>query len=243
MALIDAIAIVVPVNNEEQSLPACIAGLRSALDHARVSHPDVAVEVRFALDRCSDRSAELIRSAGHSVIESGRPGVGPARAAGVRAALAALALGAERVFIACTDADSVVPAEWLTSQLELAAGGADVIVGPVRPAENDLDSARQRAWELTHRDGQARGHIHGANLGIRASTYLAVGGFSALEEHEDVDLVARAEAVGAIVRSTESHCVVTSGRLHGRTPGGYAGYLRDQLLPLSDALADEQSVA
>jgi hypothetical protein len=243
MTTIDSTAIVVPVRNEAKSLPSCIAGLRVAIAHAGRDHPGVSVAIRFALDRCSDRSAEIIESAGFRWVESVRPGVGAARATAVGAALGSLGCDTDRVLIACTDADSIVPADWLTHQIDLANCGADVIVGAVEPDRAELDSERLRAWEVTHRDGQARGHVHGANLGLRASVYLAAGGFEPVLEHEDVDLVTRATALGARLKTTEASRVVTSGRLEGRTPGGYAGYLRDDLLSLANALLDEQSVA
>jgi hypothetical protein len=53
-------------------------------------------------------------------------------------------------------------------------------------------------------------------------------------EHEDVDLVGRAVANGAEPVASDAHAVLTSGRLVGRTAGGYAGYLREQLLPLAE---------
>jgi GT2 family glycosyltransferase len=242
--MIDAIAVVVPANNEAQLLPSCIHGLRGAVFRARQEHPEVTVTVVFALDRCTDTSSEVIESGGYRWVESLRVGVGAARATGVAAALADLGTFAgHRILISCTDADSIVPSDWLTQQIELANGGADVIVGGVRPNPGDLDHERERAWELTHRDDQALGHVHGANLGIRANFYLAVGGFASVLEHEDVDLVARAVAAGARVRATGSNRVITSGRLEGRTEGGYAGYLREQLIPLAESSPVEQSVA
>jgi GT2 family glycosyltransferase len=240
--VIDSVAVVIPVNNEATHLPACIAGLQAAVTETRRRYPAVLTTVRFALDRCTDDSVAVIRDAGLESMVPELPGVGAARAAGVAAALVALdAHPDHRVLIANTDADSVVPPDWLTHMIELTNAGADIVVGAVRPDEQELDDDRRRAWEATHRDGQARGHVHGANLGIRANFYLAVGGFAPVTEHEDVDLVARAKASGARIRATDANCVVTSGRLEGRTSGGYAGYLRDQLLPLAESVS--QSVA
>ena len=72
------------------------------------------------------------------------------------------------------------------------------------------------------------GHVHGASLGIRADVYAAAGGFDAIAEHEDVDLVQRCRVLGANLHASASAEVLTSGRFIGRTPGGYAGYLRAQ---------------
>jgi hypothetical protein len=79
--------------------------------------------------------------------------------------------------------------------------------------------------------------VHGANLGTRASTLVAAGGFEPVLEHEDVLLVAEARARGARLIASDEAWVQTSGRLFGRTAGGYAGYLREQLIPLARARA------
>ena len=82
------------------------------------------------------------------------------------------------------------PPQWLTCQLALAQRGADVVVGTVRPDPSDLTAAEHRAWSATRVPGRPNGHVHGANLGIRADAYLRAGGFLPQDEHEDVDLVA-----------------------------------------------------
>jgi hypothetical protein len=229
----EAVAITVPVNDEAGLLPGCIAGLRATIADAGRRYPHITVAVSFALDRCTDDSADIIHSAGYRAICAVAPGVGAARATAVDEAMLALEGSADhRILIACTDADSVVPQGWLAHLIELADLGADVIVGPVRPSERDLDNERRRAWELTHPDGEANGHVHGANLGVRANFYRAVGGFAPITEHEDVDLVRNVVALGARLRVSDQS-VITSGRLHGRTDGGYAGYLREQLIPLA----------
>lgn len=69
--------------------------------------------------------------------------------------------------------------------------------------------------------------MHGANLGVRASTYLAVGGFAPLPAHEDVRLAeAVARLAGAHVLTTVACPVLTSDRRVGRTPAGLAHDLR-----------------
>ncbi|CDJ99464.1 Glycosyl transferase (fragment) [Microbacterium sp. C448] len=131
----------------------------------------------------------------------------------------------------------MVPANWLTHQWELAAAGADVVVGTVRPDFRDLSAEQTTAWWSTHQPGTANGHVHGANLGTRASTLVAAGGFEPVLEHEDVLLVAEAKIRGAQLVASDEAWVQTSGRLVGRTAGGYAGYLREQLIPLARSRA------
>ena len=238
MRSIRAIVVVVPVHDEVALLERCLTALAAAVAAVRVT-----CVVRVVLDDCTDGSADIAVRHPFPLLTVGHSAVGAARASGVRAALAAVAhIPAHRVWIANTDADSVVPVNWLALQLELAAAGADVVVGTVRPDFDDLSDEHRRLWLATHEPGRPNGHTHGANLGVRASTYLAVSGFDPLAEHEDVRLVAACRAAGAEIRASDEAEVVTSGRFNGRTPGGYAGYLREQAVRLSaDRIGDDRA--
>ena len=58
--------------------------------------------------------------------------------------------------------------------------------------------------------------------------YEAAGGFPPVAEHEDVRLVEAVRALAeARVRATDTTRVLTSSRLTGRTPGGFAGHLQE----------------
>nr|WP_139316002.1 bifunctional PIG-L family deacetylase/class I SAM-dependent methyltransferase [Cellulosimicrobium sp. CUA-896] len=109
-------------------------------------------------------------------------------------------------------------------------GGRDVVVGTVRPRIEELSPDRAAAWLASHEPGTANGHVHGANLGVRLSVYRAAGGFAPVPEHEDVALVDAARRTGARVVADAEAEVLTSARLVGRTPGGYARHLRDDLV-------------
>jgi glycosyltransferase involved in cell wall biosynthesis len=217
------VVVVVPVHDEELLLPECLAALQVAAADAGLP-----VDVVVVLDACKDRSAEVARSTDVQVVEVAAGSVGVARAAGVRAGLARGDEDAATVWIACTDADTVVPAHWLRTQRALADDGADVVVGTVRPDPRDLTERQLAAWRATRVPGRPNGHVHGANLGVRADAYVRAGGFDPVPEHEDVDLVARLRADRDVtVVASDAVDVVTSGRLIGRTPGGYARYLRE----------------
>lgn len=227
-----AVAVVVPVHNEADLLGACLASVTRAADVARRS--GTAVRVWVVLDACTDSSAEIARDADVEVIGIDARCVGAARDAGVAAALrAAGPTSPHRLWLAHTDADSTVPSHWITHQVREATRGADVVIGTVRPDENDLTPAQIDAWWRTHVPGEANGHVHGANLGIRASTYLRAGGFGPLPLHEDVALVESARGSGARLAATDDAWVRTSGRSAGRAPDGYARYLREDLAPCS----------
>lgn len=225
--MIEHIAVVVPARNEEELIGACLA---SIADACTVLDPAVAVSVIVVADECHDATADIARAAGAAVVEVGLMNVGAVRRVGAR--IAGMR-GAD--WMAITDADSRVPVEWLQRQVELERAGVDLMLGTVRPDFGDLSDDEASAWLATH-PSSSGGRIYGANLGIRMSSYCAIGEFRDLAEHEDVDLVARAGDHGVRIVSTDACEVVTSGRREGRTPGGFASFLRSELTPLSQTL-------
>src|SRR6185312_16460338 len=69
-------------------------------------------------------------------------------------------------------------------------------------------------------------HVHGATLGIRASAYLAAGGFPSLRTAEDHALLAAATEAGCAVLQAGDLAVETSSRRHARAPDGFGQLLR-----------------
>jgi len=239
---VKALAVIVPAHDEEDLIGACLESIVEAVQRARAVVSEVGVWA--VLDACTDDSAAIAAAAGVRLLTVERRSVGAARAAGVAAALERFAdVAPDRLWTAHTDADSAVPPNWLTHQLQLARHGADVVIGTVRPDFRDLLPEQVDAWWETHTPGIANGHVHGANLGIRASALLDAGGFADAAVHEDVWLVDAIRARGGSITATDSAWVRTSGRQVGRAPGGYARYLREDLVRLAnsrrDALAEE----
>lgn len=220
--------VVIPARNEEARIDACLRSLAVAIAEARAV-ADVSVTV--VADDCSDGTEAIVAShAGVRVLRSRGANVGLARAVGAHREIADGC-----TWLAHTDADSTVPPNWIVEQVAAAQAGVDVLIGTVRPNFDELTPEQVAHWRATHVRGRPNGHVHGANLGVRVSTYLAAGGFLPLLEHEDNDLVDRTRGVGSITLASDRAEVVTSGRLVGRTMGGYAGHLR----AIRDALNEE----
>ena len=241
---VTAICAVVPAHNEELLIGRCLESLTVAARHARTAYRTVRVRVVVVADACTDDTARIAASfPGIDVLSLHARTVGAARAEGVDFALAAFRHDPEfdpashAGWIGSTDADSVVPRNWFTTQIDLAEAGHDVMIGTVRPDYGDLSSDQVAAWTARHRPGNPNGHVHGANLGVRASSYLKVGGFLPLVQHEDVDLVGRLKQDGARLVASEACEVLTSGRQIGKTPGGYARYLAEDLTGDDTAVA------
>ncbi|WP_181407538.1 glycosyltransferase [Nocardioides sambongensis] len=226
---IRAVYVVVPARDEEARLPDCLAALRSAVAALQVERPGITVRTLVVLDRCRDGSQRVAARFAVPVLPVDAGAVGAARRAGVVAVSSGdlgvgcgAGIGGDQVWLANTDADTVVGRDWLVDQVRLAELGNDLVLGRVRPDPTELSPVEVAAWAARH---DPRGtSIHGANLGVRLSTYLAAGGFPAVREHEDVVLVEAVRRAGH--PWTIGPTVTTSARRTGRTPGGFAGYLR-----------------
>ena len=241
---IAAAGVVVPAHNEEELLPACLAALRQAAGAAGVP-----VRLLVVADACTDATAAVAAAAGAEVIRIGARNVGAARAAGMARLLrrtdgtdpAATGLAPTELapaelapaelagtWLATTDADTVVPPGWLRRQLGYAGQGWDVVLGTVTvtdwaghpPHAPAVFAARYAFGAGPHP------HVHGANLGIRASAYLAAGGFRPLRTAEDHALLAAATQAGCQVLQAADIPVETSARRQARAPRGFSHALR-----------------
>jgi glycosyltransferase involved in cell wall biosynthesis len=223
---VDAAHVVIPAHREAALLGRQLLAVRAAVALAERDWLRLRVSVTVVLDACDDGTGEVAeRFAEVSTVLAHLRCVGAARQRGIDRARRHCVSRPEATWIACTDADSQVPEHWLTSQLELAARGADLVLGTVCPDGDELSPEVRRRWAGRHLLHDGHPHIHGANLGVRLSAYDAVGGFRPLTVGEDVDLAARMSQSGALVVRTVRHPVVTSSRLEGRVPDGFASYL------------------
>ena len=216
-----------PVLNEAALLPRALDSLERARAHL-LRHVDCAVRIVVVDDGSSDGSAEIAEAHPHvEVIRAGHRGVGSSRASG--ASLLLRGARPEEVWIATTDGDSAVPSDWLVVHHRAARGGAEVLVGQIRPDPADLSQRQLRRWRAAHPATTAPLHIHGANLGIRGDAYLRSGGFEAITAHEDVQIVAALRRRGSRIVGTDQGAVLTSGRPQGRAPDGFSRYVREEL--------------
>ncbi|MDQ0754487.1 glycosyltransferase family 2 protein [Arthrobacter sp. B3I4] len=239
---IDTVAVVLPAHNEDQHIDSALRAVRRAADELQRMRPEVVVRVMVVLDSCNDRSAQI--TAGYvdadprfGSLDVRLRSAGASRAAGVRAALFGRPRRAPglrpgpapwpgRTWLANTDADSQVPVNWLVRQLEFAEAGADAVLGSVEPDPAGMDPELLRRWLERHPFEEDHPHIYGANFGVRASAYLAAGGFSKQVSHEDRILVQGLRGLAFAVLATDSMRVLTSGRTHARAPQGFGTYLR-----------------
>jgi Glycosyl transferase family 2 len=222
--VIEAVGVVVPAHNEEELLPQCLTALRRAA--GALTAP---VRLLVTADSCTDRTAAVARGHRARVIDVRARSVGAARAAGM-AELLRLTAGSDpaAVWLATTDADTVVPPGWLRRQLAYANQGWDLVLGTVTVADWDEHPPHMPAvFEARYRFGAGpHPHVHGANLGLRASAYLAAGGFRPLRTAEDHALLAAATEAGCRILRASDIAVTTSARRQARAPHGFSQLLR-----------------
>jgi cellulose synthase/poly-beta-1,6-N-acetylglucosamine synthase-like glycosyltransferase len=242
--VIRAVAVIVPAANEEHRIARCLASIDTAARHLARRAPGLRVTVIVTLDSCRDGTAAICAMfPGVTTVTITSQNVGAARQAGTQAALSRRAGPADELWLASTDADSAVPAGWLTAMVAAAGRGASLVLGTVLPGP-DLSPAARAQWLARHdlRDGHP--HVHGANLGIRADAYLALGGWRPLVTGEDADLARRAAAAGWLsITRTAAIPVITSTRRVGRAPRGFSSYLRALSDPAELAASDRPTAA
>lgn len=211
------LGVVIPAHNEAALIAQCLHSVRIAASHPRLGGEPVLVVV--VADGCSDLTEAIAVSCGALVLSTSKRNVGSARDLGARTAIAH-----EARWLAFTDADTTVYADWLVQQLECAT---DAVCGVITVSDWTGHHAETRADFLaTYRDVEGHRHVHGANLGLSAGAYDATGGFQSLTFNEDVALVQVLTENGFSIAWTNKVRVDTSARTVSRTPRGFGATLR-----------------
>src|SRR5699024_12362419 len=103
------IAIVIPAHNEALTISKCLASVQTAIEQLPST---ITATVLVVLDSCSDDTLTLVKHAGVDYLCCDYQCVGQVRDMGIRHAITSGA-----TWLACTDADSLVTADWLTQQI------------------------------------------------------------------------------------------------------------------------------
>jgi glycosyltransferase involved in cell wall biosynthesis len=240
--MIGAIGVAVPARDEGPGIGGCIASIADAV--AATTVPAVVV---VAADSCRDDTVETARRVGDRrdldlevvACRCGSAGLARKHAVGHLVELLTITgVTPASTWIACTDADTTVPTDWLDRQLAWAARGFDAVAGLVDLPPDAPPELRAAFHDAVRAVGSRYGHshVHAANLGIRLSALVAVGGFPDVEIGEDHALWDRLARSPARILGATDTTVVTSARLVGRTTGGFAAFLTE----LKDGLAERR---
>ena len=110
------VGVVVPARDEEATISSCVASIVEAARRL-----DLPVDIVVVCDGCVDATADRARDAGARVLTIDRRNVGAARAAGIAQLISSR--GADGLWLATTDGDSLVPENWLTRMVQAGRTG------------------------------------------------------------------------------------------------------------------------
>jgi glycosyltransferase involved in cell wall biosynthesis len=219
------ISVVVPAHNEELFLPDTLKSLQEQ------SYENF--EIIVVDNNSTDATASIAKEHGARVITEQKVGVAAARQAGF--------IAANGTIIATTDADTIVPENWLEkiaakflSRPEIVAYGGlySLYSGPLS-ARIIFPDIAYLAWCI---DRLINGVwvLPGANMAVRRQAFLAIGGFDLNKEVlEDADLSKRISKFGPVVFEL-GNLVRTSGRRYGKGfIKGLAPYATGKIAPKS----------
>ncbi len=224
------VLVVVPARDETQRISRCLDSVNAS---RRNLPPGVSSTIVVVADSCTDATVATaiakLSDPSDVVLDVHAGSAGRARHLGTERGLVDLPLEPCEIWIANTDADTVVPADWLVRQLVLASAGVDAVAGVVELDrstchDEELLGRFARHYVLDPDASVEHVHVHGANLGFTAAAYRAVGGWKAIATGEDHDLWGRLLRT-VTSRATRELIVVTDARLVGRAPDGFAADL------------------
>jgi hypothetical protein len=242
--------VAIPVKDEAERLPACLDAL------ARQTGTRLPA-VLLLLNNCTDDSANVARrfDAGSNLavhveeihLPPGQAGAGVAR--GLAMERAACLVDPTGVLLT-TDADSMVPQDWVAANLralwtvDAVAGRAVISAEESRliPQRLHDDDARECAYaalldeatSLLDPDAFDPWPRHteesGASIAVRLDAYRRAGGIPPVRLGEDREFFNALRAIDARIRHAPEIAVTVSGRIVGRAEGGMADTIRRRLV-------------
>ena len=250
------IVVAIPVRDEEERIASLSYGF------SRQTHLPTAVVL--LLNNCTDMT-EIIARGMHLPFQIDIQTVvlpAPTANAGTARRLAmdrAVALAGPDGIILTTDADAIVPPDWIALNLHALSAGADVVCGQaiIHPEEAAFIPAHlheddaQECFYISLLDAIADAlspdpadpeprhtEAPGASLAMTVSAFLRAGGVPHVPSGEDRALIKSLHRIDARIRHDPAICVTVSGRMMGRASGGMADTIRRRMVR-QDEFTDE----
>jgi GT2 family glycosyltransferase len=254
-----AIVVAIPARNEAQRIAACLA----ALDRQE-QRPDSVV---LLLNNCTDATETIARDLAPSLRfnlqvvcrELPLPQANAGNARRIAMALAAGLAGPDGVLL-CTDADTIVPPDWVRRNVAALRQGADLICGQavIDPIEAGMIPPHLHADDLL--EGRLIGLLDdmawiidpdpndplprhteasGASLAVSVAAFGRAGGIPPMASGEDRAFVAALRRFDGRIRHDPAIKVVVSARTVGRAEGGMAETIRRRMVQ-QDEFTDDQ---
>jgi GT2 family glycosyltransferase len=244
------IVIAVPIRNEVERVEAC---LNAFATQTRV--PDIVVVYLNDSDDGTEAVVRKMRARLPFFLDIVAVTLPPAWAnAGNARRLAmcrAASYAGQHGVLLTTDADTIVPPDWVARTLAALAAGVDAVCGRIvvnaleaaaipQTLHNDdalecelLDLLDQIACSVDpepHNPRPRHRQASGASLAISVEAFRRVGGIPPVASGEDRALIEALMRIDARVRHDPDIVVVVSGRLDGRAPGGMADTIRRRMI-------------
>lgn len=187
-----SVSIVIPAYNEEHSIYACLEAIKQQ-DYSGTT------EIIVVNNASTDNTASIVKSMDISVVNEWQRGYNHSVKRGFDEA--------SNEIIVCTDADTIVPKDWISRLVDAFSNEKIVACGGV---------FRFNGGSLFIKSigimGRLNYHIAGANMAVRKTAYRQVGGFSSsVNLGADVELGQRLKKIGKVVID-RSIVVATSPR-------------------------------
>lgn len=184
-----SISVVVPSYNEERGIGRCLASL------ADQTLPRDEYEVIVVDGNSADRTREIANEYADRVFVQTSPKVGGARNDGVLAAAAPL--------VATTDADCVLPRDWVERvRDDLLREGVVMVYGTVAPIEDTLKNRLSLGLaNLFSAVGYRLGFHYtlGCNSAFRRDAFLRAGMYRTIDAGDDLEIARRMVREGRIL--------------------------------------------
>jgi glycosyltransferase involved in cell wall biosynthesis len=175
----DFISIIVPAHNEEQYLSQCLTSLLNQ------NYPPNRYEIILVNNNSTDRTQEIAKSFGVTVIEQNHGPVGAVRNAGAKQAKGNI--------LAFIDADCVAPRNWLSTGFESISKDEATYGGGYNLRSDPFWI--EKAWLLDNKN--APKDLIGGSIIIEKSKFFEVGGFDeSITSGEDTKLSASLRDIG-----------------------------------------------
>ncbi len=182
------ISVVIPAYNEENYLKSTLESLKK-----QALKP---FEIIVVDNGSTDKTGEVAKSLGVKVILEKKKGIGFARKIGFEEALGDI--------IATTDADTILPKDWLLKISKTFKKNSNIIAvgGPYNFNTNKyklIIKIVSKIWIFGDRILNSGNNIPGVNMAVLKKAYFKVGGFREINYFEDLDLSLRLKKIGKVV--------------------------------------------
>lgn len=183
------ISVVVPAFNEEKYIENCLIALcKQTINREKY-------EIIVVDGESADNTVNIAKKYADKVLVRKEKGVGDARNSGVRIAKGDI--------IATTDADVIVPSNWLEKiEEDMKKEGVIAVFGPQKPQEEILAAKiifKLMDWSALVCYWLGEPYIGGPNFAFKKRFFDEVGGYSNIHMSEDIELGFKLKRFGKIL--------------------------------------------